>query len=321
MKKVYPETQTYTGMCDASAAVSLGQLKFVVANDEDNVLHLYDTERPGAAIDKQDISADLRLDPEDEVDIEGATQLNNLIYWISSHGRSRKGKSTQERFRFFTTHIEETENGFSIEVVDVYEDLIKHLVKDKRLQALGLDQTVMLSEMKVKELAPKKKGLNIEGLCATEDHRAILIGFRNPRPGNRALMVPLTNPEDVVKQKSHPAFGSPILLNLNNRGVRSIEYSKYLRAYLIVAGSHNGDANSQLFSWTGNTDEPKVLIDFKSFNPEALLIHTDGKNIQLLSDDGARKIDGVKCKDMADSGKKSFRSTWIDLKSVSGNRF
>lgn len=268
MKKIYPETHSHTGMCDASAAVCIGHRKFVVANDEDNILYLYHAEQSGAPIYQQDISADLRLDPEDEIDIEGATRLDDLIYWISSHGRSRKGKLQTERCRFFTTHIEETDDGFAIEVIDVYEDLIEHLVEDKRLQVLGLNQAVMLGDEKADHLAPKKKGSNIEGLCATADQRGILIGFRNPRLDNKALIVPLTNPEAVVRQKALPLFGAPILLNLNHRGVRSIEYSEYLKAYIIFAGPHHGETHSQLYSWTGNTrDEPKFLLDFENFNP------------------------------------------------------
>ncbi len=322
MKKTSPTTLTYTGMCDASAAVCLDDLKFVVANDEDNVLHFYDAEKPGPAIYKQDISADLSLDAEDEVDIEGATALNDLTYWISSHGRNRKGRSAEERFRFFTAHIEETRNGFSVTVVDVYEDLVEHLVRDRRLQALGLDKSARLKQRKIKKLAPKKEGLNIEGLCTARDQRTIMIGFRNPRPANKALLVPLTNPDDTVKQRSHPIFGPPILLDLQSRGVRSIEYCQYLGIYLVVAGAHDGGVNSQLYSWSGDPrSEPKFLLDFDDLNPEALLIHADGKSLQVLSDDGRRKTGGVACKEMADSEKKSFRSILLDLGSLSGSWF
>jgi len=47
-------------------------------------------------------------------------------------------------------------------------------------------------------LAPKTPGaLNIEGLCATPDHK-LLIAFRNPLPQSKALLIPLENPEQVI---------------------------------------------------------------------------------------------------------------------------
>ncbi len=43
------ETLHYPGMCDASAAVAIDRTRFVVASDEDNILRIYDKDKPGPA--------------------------------------------------------------------------------------------------------------------------------------------------------------------------------------------------------------------------------------------------------------------------------
>ena len=40
------KTETFAGMCDASAAVALGENEFVVANDEDNDLRVFNPNKP-----------------------------------------------------------------------------------------------------------------------------------------------------------------------------------------------------------------------------------------------------------------------------------
>ncbi|MFP2933313.1 hypothetical protein ACLESO_50840 [Pyxidicoccus sp. 3LG] len=51
----------FEGMCDASGAVALGGELFVVGDDEDNVLRVYDARRGGAPVQRVDLSPDLEL--------------------------------------------------------------------------------------------------------------------------------------------------------------------------------------------------------------------------------------------------------------------
>lgn len=46
----------FTGMCDASGAVELSRDLFAVADDEDNVLRIYDANRGGAPLSSSDVS-------------------------------------------------------------------------------------------------------------------------------------------------------------------------------------------------------------------------------------------------------------------------
>jgi len=85
---------------------------------------------------------------------------------------------------------------------------------------------------------------------------------------------------------------------------------------LIVAGSYDTKSEFQLYQWSGNAaDAPKLIkgVDFQGLNPEALIIYPEEKTrIQILSDDGAEKINGKKCKKL-DAKDQIFRSIWVSL--------
>ena len=91
----------YSGICDASAAAPLSAETFVVANDEDNVLRVYRFGEPNVV---QAFSLDqfLKPDPDEpEADIEGATRIDDQIYWVTSHGQNKNGKDRPSRHRLF----------------------------------------------------------------------------------------------------------------------------------------------------------------------------------------------------------------------------
>src|SRR5262249_36003120 len=123
-------------------------------------------------------------------------------------------------------------------------------------------------------LPPKARGaLNIEGLSATPDGK-LLIGFRNPIPGGRALLVPLENPEEVLAGRV-ARFGQPIQLELNGLGIRDLGY--WQGKYLIIAGSYTSGGKTRLYTWLGGDFAPKHLkdIDLKGLNPEAVILYPD----------------------------------------------
>ena len=100
-------TMTRHGPCDASAAVAAGPRTFIVANDEDNILRVYgpaDAEpQPGAF----DLSAFLGPEADgQEADIEGATRIGDVIYWVTSHGADKHGGRRLSGRRLFATRLE-----------------------------------------------------------------------------------------------------------------------------------------------------------------------------------------------------------------------
>ncbi len=312
----------YYGMCDASAAAPLGNVGFVVANDEDNILRVYRRDRGGMPTVTFDMSAHLQPDAKrPETDIEGSTWLNRRIYWITSHGRNRKAKVRESRARLFATRIAKV-NGTTTMLSDgePYYDLLSELLLAPQLDRFKLREAA--------ERAPKDKdGLNIEGLAATPSGE-LWIGFRNPIHKGRALVVPLLNPEEVIRvsissMKELPSdrrarFGVPIELDLDGMGVRSIEFVQPLNEYLILAGPRAaGDV--ALYRWSGDrADSPHVVegVQFGSLTPEAFVAYSDKHSIslQFMSDDGTRKINGTPCKTITTPEERRFRTmTWRGL--------
>ncbi|KAB2656660.1 MAG: DUF3616 domain-containing protein, partial [Verrucomicrobia bacterium] len=143
---------------------------------------------------------------------------------------------------------------------------------------------------------------NIEGIAATPDGR-ILVGFRSPRPGGRAILAPLLNPREAIDGKE-PRFGDPIRLDLGGRGIRDITRSG--RRYFILAGSGTSGGNTSLLRWDGpgSEAEPVAAPGLKHMNPEGIAVFgKPGKpRLLVVSDDGHHAKPGEP---------PSFRSLWV----------
>jgi hypothetical protein len=297
----------YRGMCDASGAVALGSGQFAVADDEDNVLRVYDAAHGGVPRASVDVSGALGLLGKKrvrEADIEAATRFGTRALWLTSHARSSHGKRHSERFKFFATTA--PEHGATLEPVGrPYEALLDDLLSAPQLASLDLSAAA--------QRAPKAVGgLNIEGLTTTLDGKAALIGFRNPVPGGRAIVVPFENPLAVL-QGEHARFGAPVLLDLGGLGVRSM--GVWRGSYVISAGAAEEGAGGapRLFLWDGRTAPRAIDVDLRDFTPEAL-VSVDGRSeLLLLSDDGTRRIAGGRCKDLIDPSQRRFRGRWAKL--------
>jgi len=292
----------YVGMCNASAAVALDANKFIVADDEDNILRIYDknvTARPFQTVSLSKIFPGEIQDGKDlEIDLEGAAVLGDKIFWIGSHSTSKKGKFRPARHRLFALQIKPDTGGefVTTRVGKIYTTLVADLEKDTRFNKYKIHEA--------KTIKPKDiGGLSIEGLAATPEG-TLLIGFRNPLSGGKvengrlvggqALLVTLLNPLEVIEGKEEARFGDPIDLDLDGHGIRSIE-SRNKKEYLIVAGPYHenlGTAGqkreeSRLYLWS---DKPRWLekIRLNDLNIEVAFFYPqDGeKYVQLLSDDG-----------------------------------
>lgn len=304
----WEEGPSYQGMCDASAAVAVGQDMFVVANDEDNVLRVFRRDRGGQAVASFDLSPFLRPDPKNpETDIEGATWLAGRIFWITSHGCNDNGKRRPSRQRLFATEVKRSGDKIAIQGVgQPYSRLLDDLIEHPELARYGFAPA--------SRRAPKNRGaLNIEALAATPDG-ALYIGFRNPIPDGKAILVPLANPLQVIKGE-RAQLGQPIELDLNGLGVRSIEFAKALDQYVILAGPH-AQGSCRMCLWSGQLREkPRLVeqIDFGELTPEAMALYSDKprSSIQFFSDDGTRQVGGTQCKQVKDPNQRTFRSLWL----------
>jgi hypothetical protein len=217
---------------------------------------------------------------------------------------------------------------------------VHELLRTKTAGRLGLAEATRFgADLKKKDrekLAPKTDGLNIEALCSSPDGKVIYIGFRNPRVGRqeRAIVVPLRNAQRVVEHNEVPVFDEPILWDLGNVGIRSMEYSPVHEACFIIAGGSDEDDEFALYRWSGQPNVPPANIrslssNGKEFTPEALAPFEGSQRLLLLSDDGSLviKVNGAAdclegeyrsdgtClnKYLADPAKKTFRGVWLEL--------
>jgi hypothetical protein len=292
-------------MCDASGAVVLGAPRFAVADDEDNVLRVYDADAGGASVYAVDVSPALDLPAKKktpEADIEAATRLGDRALWLTSHGRNSKGKLHPGRFRLFATTTPATGVGLHA-TGHAYEHLLDDMLAVPQLAALGLREAA--------ELAPKEPGgLNIEGMTERPDGRSVVVGFRNPRPEGRAIVVPFENPLAVLETPGMRAqLGAPRLLDLGGLGVRALSF--WRGRYLIIGGAVDGENESALFVWDGEGERPQRLdVDLNGFNPEGFVSFDERPKVMLLSDDGSVEMNGKACKKLP-AEQKRFRGVWV----------
>lgn len=301
------QTSVHTGICDASAAATLDARHFVVADDEENILWIYDRAVP-APVGSVELWDFLGIGKKDEADIEGAALVGDRIYWISSHGRNRRAEIAPGRFQFFASDIDRSAGN--IPAVRLVGKSYKNLLTDLVDQQIFAKYNFALAST----LAPKvKDGFNIEGLAATPDGR-LLIGFRNPIPKGKALVIPINNPVELIGGGANPAarasFGYAIELDLHGRGIRSIDLVG--AEYYIVAGPIDDAGEFGIYRWSGKPNDPAVVIpvpELAGLHPESLVATATGK-LQIFSDDGRRQVAGMACKDLPKK-ERSFRSVII----------
>jgi len=295
----------FEGTCDASGAVALDDHRFAVADDENNVLRVYDAERGGLPLWSHDLTVELELGPaaEREVDLEAAASIGDRAFWLSSHGRTKQGGRVRSRLMLFATDLPHDDPEMELEG-RVYRTLLRDLLADPRYQRFKLAEAA--------QRAPQEPGgLNIEGMTETPDGR-LLLGMRNPIPEGRALFAVILNPLELAEDEGavqRARLGDPFTLDLDGRGVRGL--ALWHGEYLILGGSYTHQVETQLFHWDGKGDPRRVEVDLLDFNPETFFTAEARKEIMILSDDGEVEIDGALCKKLRDPAKKRFRGIWV----------
>jgi hypothetical protein len=301
------DVTSYSGCCDASAAVAVDDRHFVVADDEDNILRVYERSG-GAPVMQIDLTQHLGTKKKaDEADLEGGALVDEIIYWIGSHGRNSKGKDSPMRKRIIATRVGHARGGLQIEPVSKpYTMLLEDLIADKRFENFGFESAAAK--------APKdESALNIEGLTSTPDGH-LLIGFRNPIPNGKAIIIPLLNPRKLFEGE-RAEFGDPVVLDLNGLGIRSLGYHD--GRCLIIAGHYAEGGNSRIFEWKPGESKARLLenIELAGLNPEGMSFVTEGgaRDFLVVSDDGSRSVDGQDCKKLKDPKQKRFRGVVLKL--------
>ncbi|MGW6951687.1 hypothetical protein [Streptomyces xanthophaeus] len=320
-----PTTRYLTGSADASAAVDVGGGHVLVADDESNVLRLYDRARSGAPVRTWDLGPALGW--KKEADIEAAARVGDTVYWTGSLGNNKDGKYKAERNTVFTTRI--TGSGAATEIVfgSAYKGLREDLIA---WDAAHGNRYGFAAGTAAGQTPKQIDGFNVEGLeFAPGSTTTAYLGFRAPLapvvPGGKALLVPVVNLDQVVATGARAVFGEPVEMDLGGLAVRDLRKNA-AGQYLILAGSYAADDNSDpyaLYQWDGIPGHaPKKRADLPTTDPggwEALVnvpdLRVPGARVQLITDSGAADLygDGKEAKDLGHPEWKKARAAWFTL--------
>ncbi|GAA3173911.1 hypothetical protein GCM10017688_26120 [Streptomyces ramulosus] len=324
------DTRYFTGSSDASAAVDAGGGYVVIADDESNVLRLYDRRAGGAPVKTWDFSDELGVSK--EIDIEAAARVGDTIYWTGSLGNSKKGKFQPDRATVFTTEVSGSGAGTRLTLGGSYKKLRDDLVAwdEKHDDRYGFAAGTAEGQV------PKQiDGFNVEGLeFAPGSTSTAYIGFRAPlvppKEGGKALLVPVTNFDKVVADGARAIIGTPVELDLGGLSVRDIRKNA-ADQYLIVAGSWSAEDNSApyaLYTWDGVPGHAPVKSqDLPTKDPggwEAVVdvpdLSAPDARAQLITDDGSADLygDGTEAKDLPHDEWKKSRATWFPVGAKGG---
>jgi hypothetical protein len=275
------------GLCDASAAVAVGD-RLVVADDERNALRVFDWAAGGAPLPPIELAPLSPLFAGDEADLEGIAAMPDGTVWITASHDAGKGEVRKpSRQRLFALRFADDASSATLAhgptagLIDVGQE---------QSQLYGIVVNT------AGHTAKDPEGLSIEGLAAGPDG-SLLVGFRAPIHGGRALVQRLNNPVEFAAGSAAPSLTGPRWLELGGRGIRSLEADGEGGFLLIAGDPADGDASSLLYRWRGFDDgaEPERLgVAFGDLNPEALV--RIGEAWWVLSDDGGRDIGGEDCK-------------------------
>ncbi len=286
-------TLQFSEVCDASAATVVGEHRLVVANDEDNILRVYDLRTAGPPIQRIDLSEGLdQPEPGREADLEGSATIGDITWWIGSHARNRDAKVRPNRCVLLATRVGLVDDRVAVEVVGAHHSSRKHGLLHALLHLDGVGSKLRKAEKR----SPKARGgFNVEGLVA--DGGDLLIGLRNPIVDGHALVVRLEQPMALLTEEE-PAGLSATWIDLGGLGIRSLDRAADGSDLIVVAGHRSGRGEFALFRWSGEADDPPrpLSTSLGELRVESLVSLPDGTAL-ALSDDGAVRDNGVRCKD------------------------
>jgi hypothetical protein len=274
------------GIFEPSAVQQLPDGRFLVVEDDKRRPFSAVTFEDDANVRSQPLSPSLfqlfnsawQLDDLEGLTMDGAGHL----YAITSHSRDDEGaeKASREklvRFRVDGRHVVEPRvvTGLKRALIDTYPAL-----------------AASASVLDVKGRA----GLNIEGLAIDPSTDQLLIGFRSPLAGSKAVVACLRNTADVFDSGAVPDLDPNLEeLDLGGRGIRGLSHIPSLSAYLVIGGPvDKADSGFGLWLW-----EPRGLAARPLGLPAGVdLSHAEGvaaatldgaERIVVVCDDGDRK--------------------------------
>ncbi|CRK55993.1 Alkaline phosphatase [Alloactinosynnema sp. L-07] len=322
-------THNHYGHSDASTAIDLGGGAMVVADDETNVLRVYDRDHsryPAQSFDVRAAGLALRdADVTREIDIEASARQGDTIYWVGSHGQNSSAKTRLNRQELFSTTVSGTGTGASLSLGGSYQLLRNDLIAWDQANGDALGIAAAATRAPEGDGLGGPTGVNIEAAEFAADG-SLLLGFRGPLTSdNKAIVIPVTNIAALVAANPttgvSASFGTALRWDLGGRGVREIRKNT-AGEYLIIAGPTSAGTGAagefKFYSWDGDaahqplpragsldtvaaTGKPEAIVEV----PSPL---TDTSSVQVLADSGDTVFygDGIIAKDLPPAQRKSI---------------
>ncbi len=273
-KTKHDSVLVYQGICDGSAAIRLDGDKLLVAYDEMNSLFLFDAE--GGAIQQTiELGELLELPDNSEMDLEAAVVQGSGVWWIGSHGLDSEADLVPNRRVLFKTTLPGNSS---------VDSETKSGLLTMELQEGPYDLSELLSEFAgddAARLAPKKGGINVEGISVTRDGD-MLIALRSPLTNGLAGDATILQ---VAKQGQTFQLVENHRFSLGDRGIRDIVISD--GGYYLIAGDVKSGGDFSIFRWQLSGALEEVFAIPHNFNAEGLV--DMGQYWLVLSDDGKVK--------------------------------
>ncbi len=282
-----PAFRPLTGTFEPSAIQQLPDGRFLVVEDEKehpfslvtlgangNVEHA--PLKPGLL---QMFSEFWKLD-----DLEGLTlDRSGFVYAITSHSRNDDGEEKKSREKLVRFRVEG-------------ERVSSPMVVGGLKRAMTARHPVLAEAAKTREVKTRG-GLNIEALEMTPDQQRLLLGFRSPLSGSRAIIASIDNPTGIFEAGEPPRVSTSLVeLDLGGHGIRGLSYIPALGEYLVIGGPvSNEPAQFDLWLWSGQPGAParrvtvpglQGLEKAEGVSPAVI---GGAQRIVIVSDDGNRK--------------------------------
>jgi hypothetical protein len=275
-----------TGIFEPSAIQQLPDGRFVVVEDEkEHPFSLVSIGADGgitATVPEPAAETDAALGK--LADLEGVCiDRAGQVYAITSHSRNTAGEektSRQKLVRFCVAG----------------NRMVAPVVVTGLKPAMTAAHPVLAAAAAVVDVKAEG-GLNIEALEISPDEQRLLIGFRSPLVGGRAIIASVNNPAAIFDAQEAPRIAATLdTLDLGGNGIRGLSYVAALGGYLVVSGPVARElVQFGLWFWSGERDAPARRVTVaglpgfehaEGIGPAVI----DGRQrIILVSDDGSRE--------------------------------
>jgi hypothetical protein len=274
-----------TGIFEPSAIQQLADGRFLVVEDEQQypfslVTIGLDGRVSSAQLGPSETGASaLKLD-----DLEGlALDASGCLYAMTSHSRDGDGDAKKSRDKLIRFRIEG-------------QQLVAPMVVSGLKPALTAAHPVLAAAAEIREVK-NAAGLNIEALEISADQQRLLIGFRSPLQGGKAIIASIENPSAIFESGESPRIADRLqTLDLGGNGIRGMSYVSALGGYLLIGGpTDSADVHFELWFWSGVVDEAprRVMVPglpgFEHAEGVSPAVIDGQQRIVIVSDDGNRE--------------------------------